>query len=62
MDHNTGTEIIKATPAAAALTAKVLGIHLPDVVQALTAVYLFCLCVQFGYRFVKWIRAKRTPA
>lgn len=62
MDQPVSTEIAKASPAAAVATAHLLGFHLPDVVQLLTAIYLLCLCIQFGYRFVKWVRRRGQPA
>jgi hypothetical protein len=47
-------DAVKAVPIVAQAVAWFAGWHLPELVTALTAMYLSCLIIQFIYRFYRW--------
>lgn len=52
--HDSAGDLLKAAPPAAVYAWQVFGHSIPEIVSGLTALYICCLLVQFGYRFYKW--------
>lgn len=53
--NDTVVDTLKAAPPAGVYVWQVLGLPISEIVSALTACYLTCLLIQFGYRFYKFV-------